>query len=61
MTEEWWETIFSALRDLSVIWDGSCPKSWVDDLEQLILIREEVHKRIIQVKSLLSIKEGEKK
>lgn len=56
---EWWETIFSTLQDLDGIWDGSGPESWADDLEQLVLIREEVQERINQVKGLLSRKEGE--
>ena len=54
---EWWETIFSTLQDLDGIWDGSGPDSWVDDLEYLVLIREEVQKRIKQVKGLLSKRE----
>ena len=54
---EWWETMFSTLQDLDGIWDGSAPVSWADDLEHLVLIREEVQERIKQVKKLLSKKE----
>ena len=54
---EWWETIFSTLQDLDGIWDGSSPACWTDDLEHLVLIREEVQERINHVKGLLSRKE----
>ena len=56
--DEWYETIFSSLRDLDEIWNGSSPNSWIDDLEQLVLIREYVQERIEEIKEKLIQKEN---
>ena len=49
--KEWYETIFQIIdRDLDEIWNGSDIESWIDDLEQLVLIRESVETRIKECK-----------
>ena len=54
MTDEnknWYETIFQIIDgDLDEIWNGSDIESWIDDLEQLVLIRESVDTRIKECK-----------
>ena len=51
--EEWFEVIFHALNDLDTIWNGSDVNGWVEDFEQLILIRMAISSRIKEIKALI--------